>query len=397
MNILKKSLILASVGFLAYTSSAFASFDSNIKYGTVRSDAVREIQEFLTDQGLYSGPVTGNFYTLTLRAVKAFQNREGIKPANGYWGPPTKSRAKDLAAAEIDNSNQEAEVTGENAPLSDTDVAFRFPDGSTFNSNGKQLSGPTPIEQNFSNDLCNNFQGVQLIPPAGYMPASNGDCVIIPPNVVYVPVPTSVVNPTPISSPVPTPIVPPKPTFSGVGVDIGANRLRFVLQNPSSDGIFELSINNLTYPFVNGEVVFQGEPETTYSYTARVKNGEKSITSSTRTAQPLNCIDLTCKNNLTSKNIEILSYRVSLTTSASPAGSYQVDVPGIGTIIPFTYNLINPWSESRISIALPQPYLLPPSSNPVSVLSINAPNTTKHLLEIVYKIDGETFERKLNY
>src|SRR6185369_15546343 len=221
MSLFRKSFILAFIGFLSLVSLAHASFNNNVKYGTRNSDFVREIQKFLTDQGVYSGPITGNFYALTLKGVKAFQNREGIKPANGYWGPGT----RDVANRLLDTSESDNEALGEdNAPTSDNIVAIRFPDGSTYNSNGKQLSGPTPIDQNFANDLCNNFAGVQLVPPAGYMPASNGDCVIIPPNVVYIPTPVSNPAPQPIQAPTPTPTPVPQPIFLPIPTpSIGVN------------------------------------------------------------------------------------------------------------------------------------------------------------------------------
>ena len=65
------------------------NFTNSLYYGLQNNAEVSQLQEFLTAQGLYSGPITGNFYTLTLNAVKAFQVREGISPAAGYFGPLT--------------------------------------------------------------------------------------------------------------------------------------------------------------------------------------------------------------------------------------------------------------------------------------------------------------------
>ncbi len=48
------------------------------------------MQEFLTDQGFYAGPISGNFFLITVEGVKKFQKANGINPT-GYFG--TKSRA----------------------------------------------------------------------------------------------------------------------------------------------------------------------------------------------------------------------------------------------------------------------------------------------------------------
>ncbi|MDO8557102.1 MAG: peptidoglycan-binding domain-containing protein [Candidatus Jorgensenbacteria bacterium] len=87
-----KSLIytlLATIFFLP-PFLTLAAFESDLSYGS-RGDDVIELQEFLTNQGIYSGPITGNFFSLTLTAVKNFQEREGIIPSAGYFGPKTRA------------------------------------------------------------------------------------------------------------------------------------------------------------------------------------------------------------------------------------------------------------------------------------------------------------------
>lgn len=68
-------------------------FTGNLYFGLKNNAQVSELQEFLTAQGLYSGPITGNFYSLTLNAVKAFQTKQGISPAAGYFGSLTVAAA----------------------------------------------------------------------------------------------------------------------------------------------------------------------------------------------------------------------------------------------------------------------------------------------------------------
>jgi peptidoglycan hydrolase-like protein with peptidoglycan-binding domain len=81
------------------------------------NSSVTELQEFLTNQGVYSGPITGNFYSLTLVGVKAFQERENISPVAGYFGPLTRTRANELLSVDVSASNQQAiQETGNTPP-----------------------------------------------------------------------------------------------------------------------------------------------------------------------------------------------------------------------------------------------------------------------------------------
>lgn len=97
---------------LMVPASAFAALDVNLKYGA-HGSAVTELQEFLADQGVYSGPITGNFYALTLAGVKSFQTKEGISPVSGFWGPLSRTAASaklDLTDSNKDEQNQTGAV-----------------------------------------------------------------------------------------------------------------------------------------------------------------------------------------------------------------------------------------------------------------------------------------------
>lgn len=92
-------------------------FTQNLYYGLQNNSQVTQLQEFLTSQGLYSGPVTGNYYFLTLAAVKAFQMQQGITPAAGYFGPITMVAANKIADSEVGASNNQAiSETGTSTP-----------------------------------------------------------------------------------------------------------------------------------------------------------------------------------------------------------------------------------------------------------------------------------------
>ncbi|TSC59316.1 MAG: hypothetical protein G01um1014107_363, partial [Parcubacteria group bacterium Gr01-1014_107] len=95
---MRKIFLLTAVSLFLAPVFVFASFDNNLGYGSI-GQGVTELQEFLLAQGVYDGPVTGNFYSLTLGGVKAFQVREGISPVSGFFGPLTRARANGLLEA----------------------------------------------------------------------------------------------------------------------------------------------------------------------------------------------------------------------------------------------------------------------------------------------------------
>lgn len=81
---------------------ASANLDKDLYYG-MHDSQVQELQEFLTDQKVYSGPITGNFYALTRKAVRDFQTANSINPT-GYFGPLTRAKANELLSAVTDES-----------------------------------------------------------------------------------------------------------------------------------------------------------------------------------------------------------------------------------------------------------------------------------------------------
>lgn len=96
---MKKYLIFA-LALLAPTFALAEGFNRDLQFGMQNNSDVTKLQELLTDEGLYSGPISGNFFSLTLKAVKKFQTREGIKPAFGYFGPLTRTKANQLLSVQ---------------------------------------------------------------------------------------------------------------------------------------------------------------------------------------------------------------------------------------------------------------------------------------------------------
>lgn len=94
-------LLAIFVGVLALSPlTGLAYFDQNLYFGLQKNVGVTALQEFLTEQNLYTGPITGNFFSLTLKAVKAFQTSKGITPVSGYFGPLTREAANNVLASQ---------------------------------------------------------------------------------------------------------------------------------------------------------------------------------------------------------------------------------------------------------------------------------------------------------
>jgi hypothetical protein len=71
------------------------TFTKPLYYGLRLDPEVKALQKALTTLGLYSGPQTGNFFGLTVEAVKKFQQKYGIS-AIGRVGPGTRTKLNEL-------------------------------------------------------------------------------------------------------------------------------------------------------------------------------------------------------------------------------------------------------------------------------------------------------------
>ena len=74
------------------------NFRKDLYYGLVYNPEVVKLQTCLAWLRLFPSDVdfTGNFYSITLRAVKAFQMTYGITPVKGYVGPKTRAKLNEL-------------------------------------------------------------------------------------------------------------------------------------------------------------------------------------------------------------------------------------------------------------------------------------------------------------
>lgn len=119
---MKKYLISALI-FLAPFLALAEGFDRDLQFGMQNNSDVIKLQELLTDEGLYSGPISGNYFSLTQKAVKSFQTREGIKPASGYFGLKTRTKANTIFVVSVNASKDEVSIKSITSPVSVVSVA----------------------------------------------------------------------------------------------------------------------------------------------------------------------------------------------------------------------------------------------------------------------------------
>lgn len=116
---MKKYLIVLSLFLFPLIVSA-QGFDQDLHYGLQNNNDVTELQEFLTDRGYYSGPITGNFFSLTLSAVKRFQAANSISQT-GYFGPISRAKAAELLSVAGISGDEITTEEGTTTPISISD------------------------------------------------------------------------------------------------------------------------------------------------------------------------------------------------------------------------------------------------------------------------------------
>jgi len=88
-KILITLIVLAGFGFSLGASAA--TLERNLYFGLQRDTDVMKLQEFLEGNGFLASEPTGNFFSMTLKAVNAYQTQEGL-PVTGYVGVMTRAR-----------------------------------------------------------------------------------------------------------------------------------------------------------------------------------------------------------------------------------------------------------------------------------------------------------------
>ena len=70
-------------------------FDKDLYFGLINNEGVRALQSLLNKLNLYQGPVNGNFFAMTLSAVKKYQKENGLKNT-GFVGLFTRKALNQL-------------------------------------------------------------------------------------------------------------------------------------------------------------------------------------------------------------------------------------------------------------------------------------------------------------
>lgn len=153
-----KALIALS---LVFPLSTYAYFGDNLYFGMQGNTGVSALQEFLTDSGHYTGPITGNFFSLTLKAVKAFQENKGISPVSGYFGPMTREAANTVLASQGISSG----VTDESGNLSNSPTTAPKTNDDVVAKLNEQIAAVLKLveELNKQRELLNDTQNKQEV------------------------------------------------------------------------------------------------------------------------------------------------------------------------------------------------------------------------------------------
>jgi hypothetical protein len=190
---MKKLTLLTIITLLTIVPVlTYASFNKTLAPGSTGAP-VRELQTFLTNQGLYNGPITGSYGNLTKKAVIDFQKKYNIKPFSGSFSNPTKNQANKLA--DISTVNKLV-ITDKTTTSVVFDVCKNIEGIQTlaptgmYSDNGNCLPVTTSTQQQINSsvstlyatpsDLCPNIAGNQTNMPNGMIMDNFGDCVTAP-------------------------------------------------------------------------------------------------------------------------------------------------------------------------------------------------------------------------
>lgn len=90
------------VFFLLPWSVKAQLFTRDLYFGLRNDSDVVRLQEFLRTRGFFNYPVaTGNYFTVTMQAVKGFQRVNGITPLGGYFGPKSRALVNQILASGV--------------------------------------------------------------------------------------------------------------------------------------------------------------------------------------------------------------------------------------------------------------------------------------------------------
>lgn len=164
----KKLLFFALAILILPVTAGAISFERDLYHGLSADADVKRLQEFLRAENVYSGPVTGNFFDLTREGVKKFQEREGISPSAGYFGPVTRGRANVILAGSGGQSGtpQEKQIAELMALIRELQAKIDMLKGTT--------SPAPPVLPGLEPVVC--IQDAKLCPDGSYVSRTAPSC-----------------------------------------------------------------------------------------------------------------------------------------------------------------------------------------------------------------------------
>lgn len=141
---MKKYILILALLIPLFSSAQTVPFSVDLHYGS-KGDDVVALQEFLADQGVFTGAATGNFYSITLASVRKFQKAEGITPVSGYVGPITRGVINDILSKSALDSEGDATTTKPTIDLSQAQIAPVSAPIQVYQSPAPQAVAPTPV------------------------------------------------------------------------------------------------------------------------------------------------------------------------------------------------------------------------------------------------------------
>ncbi|MDO8492940.1 MAG: peptidoglycan-binding protein [bacterium] len=95
-----------------FVSASGFQFNKNLNFGLRSDPEVIKLQDFLRNLGFFNLPTSsGNYFNVTVDAVKKFQLANNIKPISGYFGPLTRTQANRLSGTLTTNFPSPTPIT----------------------------------------------------------------------------------------------------------------------------------------------------------------------------------------------------------------------------------------------------------------------------------------------
>ncbi|MDO8557765.1 MAG: fibronectin type III domain-containing protein [bacterium] len=334
---MKKYLIVLALLFPLIASAQ--AFDHDLYFGVQGDVDVTKLQEFLTDQNFYSGPITGNFFSLTLSGVKKFQTSAGITPAAGYFGPLTRAKANAVLGVQINASNQQAVAETSSTPPTSVSATTTSSTNKALQAQLTLLLKQVMLLQQQLQAQSSTTQAAQTAQTQTLQQIQQNTQAIqqntTPPIAVYVPpsLPPYIPPPPPAGSPADT-IPPVISTVQAISVAANSATITWTTNENSDSTAYLGTTPGSYYTSANGSVssAYSGythtvtfsslSPNTTYFY--KVTSADGSGNKSTSNEYTFSTLPPPAGTLTVSLNSSVGNQGFTINTSAAKIGSYAI-------------------------------------------------------------------------